>query len=375
MKKVAAPPPVAQVDHGKLDSIQALRAVAAFAVIVHHVGLTLNSYYPTPLSSTLTLLTGLGAAGVDLFFVISGYIIFRSTSKLEPGLSSARSFLRKRVLRIYPAYWIWTSVLLLMWIGGLALKSHQYSFSVIAGSYLLVPVARADGSLHPVLDQGWTLSFEMYFYLIFSSIILLGWRKKGIAWIALPFLLIALAGLLPAIPASIQSVVSSPLVMEFLLGVCIGWVLSKHPPASRSIRPIRWVLTAIGASLLAFAFLQGEVEGTGIDRLVIYGAPSAALVTLALLAPSTPLLRRTTWLGDASYSIYLTHGFFTLALGTLLKGGLSLGDVPAGIVLAVASLAILLISSTAYWLVEKPVARLLSGTGKTGKSVAASPLT
>lgn len=163
MKQVTVSPPVARADHGKLDSIQALRAVAAFAVVVHHVGLTLNSYYPAPLSSTLTLLTGLGAAGVDLFFVISGYIIFRSTSKLESGFSSARSFLRKRVLRIYPAYWIWTSVLLLMWIGGLALKSHQYSFSVIAGSYLLVPVTRADGSLHPVLDQGWTLSFEMYF--------------------------------------------------------------------------------------------------------------------------------------------------------------------------------------------------------------------
>lgn len=375
MKQVTVSPPVARADHGKLDSIQALRAVAAFAVVVHHVGLTLNSYYPAPLSSTLTLLTGLGAAGVDLFFVISGYIIFRSTSKLESGFSSARSFLRKRVLRIYPAYWIWTSVLLLMWIGGLALKSHQYSFSVIAGSYLLVPVTRADGSLHPVLDQGWTLSFEMYFYLIFSFIILFGWRKKGLAWIALPFLLIAFVGLLPAVPSSIQSVVSSPLVMEFLLGVCIGWTLSKHPPASRSIRPIRWALIAIGTGLLVFAFLQGEVKGTGIDRLVIYGAPSAVLVTLALLAPSAPMLRRATWLGDASYSIYLTHGFFTLALGTLLKGGFSLGGAPAGVVLAAVSLAILLISSTTYWLVEEPVARLLTRTGKTGNPVAASPLT
>ncbi|CAM4368209.1 hypothetical protein CR156_07485 [Stenotrophomonas lactitubi] len=375
MNQFATPKPVVQTGHGKLDSIQALRAVAAFAVVVHHVGLTLDSYYSASLSSTLALLAGLGAAGVDLFFVISGYIIFRSTSKLESGFSSARNFLRKRVLRIYPAYWIWTSVLLLMWLGGLALKSHQYSLSVIAGSYLLIPVTRADGSLHPVLDQGWTLSFEMYFYLVFSSIILLGWLKKGLAWIALPFLLIACAGLLPAIPSGIRSVVSSPLVAEFLLGVCIGWALSKHQPASQSLRPIRWALMAIGAGLFAFAFLRGEVEGTGIDRLVIYGFPSAVLVTLALLAPSAPLLRRASWLGDASYSIYLTHGFFTLALGTLLKGGLSLGGAPAGLVLTVASVAILLISSTAYWLVEKPVARLLTGSGKSGNPVAASTLT
>lgn len=364
--------PTLDLNSGKLDAIQLLRAIAALAVVVHHVGLTLTSYYPTPLSSPLMMLSGLGAAGVDLFFVISGYIIFRSTSKLESGPASAKSFLQKRALRIYPTYWIWTSVLLLMWLGGIALKSHQFSPSVIAGSYFLVPVARGDGSLHPILDQGWTRTFEMYFYLVFSLIILLGLRKKNLAWIASPFLLFAIAGLLPTIPENLRGVVSSPLIGEFLLGVCLGWAFSKCPPPVRSIPSIRWGLTAIAIALLVFAALRGEVKGTGIERLLVYGTPSAVLVALALLTPSTQLVRRLTWLGDASYSIYLTHGFFTLALGTVLKRGFTVSETPpAGVVLAIASLAILLISSTAYWLVEKPVTRAITAATRPGSSTVA----
>ena len=343
----------------RIDSIQILRALAAFAVVFHHVGLALEAHYAVPLGKMAEVLVGLGAAGVDLFFVISGYIIFRSTSKLDSGFKQACWFLLKRAARIFPNYWFWTSVLLCMWMAGLALKSHSYPLSYIVGSYLLIPVAREDGSLHPLLDQGWTLTFEVYFYIAFSLAITFGWRRRKTMWLALPFLFFGIVSMLPIVPNGIRSVATSPLIAEFMLGIAIGWLFTRKDITASSASLLKPSLTVITCLLWAYVGVHGEVQGIGLDRLLFFGLPCAMLVACALLIRSPVKNRLFVWLGDASYSIYLTHGFFTMIMATALKAGFNFGSPPADILLTSVALGTFFISSLAYRIVEQPISKLI----------------
>ncbi|WP_081721017.1 acyltransferase family protein [Pseudoxanthomonas suwonensis] len=354
---MTSPPPLAR--SSKLDSVQVLRALAAFAVVFHHVGLMLQTYHSPAMSNFSSALVSVGAAGVDIFFVISGFIIFLTTTKLPLGGRVARQFLLRRALRIYPAYWIWTSVLLVIWLSGLALKSHNYSIEYIVGSYFLVPVTREDGSIHPLLDQGWTLSFEMYFYLVVSVTLALGWRRGSPVAIVLLFLLLALASQTPVVPESLRSILSSPLVGEFVLGMVLGGLFVSGKLSAARPRALRMCL-GLGAVLLwILAGLQDEVRGTGMDRFLAYGLPAALLVAFALVS-QPPAWRLLPWLGDASYSIYLVHGFFTLGFGVALKMRLFSGAVPAELLLVGVSIAIFFLSSLAYRFVEQPVTRAVN---------------
>ncbi|QSS41818.1 acyltransferase family protein [Klebsiella oxytoca] len=152
-------------------SIQALRAVAAIFVVVDHTLTQFNLYNLNAgyAGKILSNLENLGLIGVYIFFIISGYIMSMTTNNKPSGFNSAAIFIKKRLIRIYPTYWIWLSIMVVLWLLGIALRSHHYSLDKIISSYLLIPFTDTNSTnFNPILSQGWTLIYEMLFYCIFG---------------------------------------------------------------------------------------------------------------------------------------------------------------------------------------------------------------
>ncbi len=249
-----------------------------------------------------------GALGVDVFFVISGFVMTYTSSRRN-GWRDTLTFLRARAIRIYPIYWIWTSVMLLLWLGGVARHDlHPPSiWRFILRSYLLLPVW--DGRVYsPLLAQGWTLTFELLFYLAFGIAIAGAWRARTFFVICMLVLAASVAFRLPDGPT--RHVLTNWKMLEFVAGMVIADITIKYAGAIR--------------------FLAG------------------------LKMP-----RWLTYLGDASYSIYLVHTLFLLALVFAYKHLHQLAQVQADLlVLGYACVAIWLSSLTYRWM-EKPLMQRL----------------
>jgi len=200
----------------ELVSIQVLRAVAALAVTVAHtyplVGLEFGiANYPT-------LITG--AAGVDLFFVISGFIMVYASEDLFEQQGAPRTFLLRRIIRIVPLYWLVTTVLLAYMLLRYG-SPQEHSSRTIAASYFFIPTSNAAGApITPFLAVGWTLNYEMFFYLVFAFGLLL---RRAAAVIILSVLLIAfgLWGRQLSLPLSL-SILADPIILEFVFGMLVA---------------------------------------------------------------------------------------------------------------------------------------------------------
>ncbi len=157
-------------NQGTLYSIQYLRAVAAYLVVLFHISATLNGK-----GSDIAVFET-GAIGVDIFFVLSGFLMAMIVGQRR---EIDGQFLLRRIIRIAPLYYLLTSVLFV--IAALApdfLVSDRLNFAQLFASFLFIPFPSADGSLAPILSLGWTLNYEMFFYcLIALTTRLFGDRK------------------------------------------------------------------------------------------------------------------------------------------------------------------------------------------------------
>ncbi len=346
-------------------SVQALRGVAALMVVAFHAleqwreshplaGLQRPGAWPGDAPAAGAAWPN-GAAGVDLFFVISGVVMIAASGRLAGRADGWRVFLRRRAERIVPLYWLATAVKLALALCLPSLARHTRPDWVnTACSFLFLPAANAAGEIRPVLPAGWTLSFEMLFYLVFAAGLALRPRDglRGVVLrVVLPALLVlSLAGLArtPGLPA--VAVLADPLVLEFGAGAALGlWVLHLAD------KPARRPAGILGPALLAVAAALALVRlpaGTPWWRVLDWGGPAALLVA-ALLALErrdvVPWPRALLRLGDASYAIYLAHGF--------VLGGLAALHLPAAWMLLTAAAVL----STAAGLVvhtgiERPIA-------------------
>lgn len=151
----------------KLDSLQYARALAAMFVVVAHTVNQFHLYSSTGdvfFDEIIRKTTRLGDIGVYIFFVISGYIMSYTTKNKAFGLKYSTVFLKKRIFRIYPLYWIFLTLLVVLWAAGIALRSQDIDATKIIFSYLLVPHGVTESKIDtPVMSQSWTLSYEMFF--------------------------------------------------------------------------------------------------------------------------------------------------------------------------------------------------------------------
>jgi peptidoglycan/LPS O-acetylase OafA/YrhL len=351
----------------RLIHLQALRAVAALMVAVHHgqaeaqtlaarFGLTFTPFEALP-----------WMAGVDIFFVISGFVMVHASHGLFAQPGAARLFLARRIARIVPLYWAATTLFLLVMLAvpGLV-NTGGIDAADIAASYLFWPNARPDGAIQPVYSLGWTLNYEMFFYVLFALALFLPLRRAVAAVVLGLAMLVALMatpwGQGAPVPLRFWG---SPIVLEFAFGM--GIALARHE-GIRFTGSFRLLLVAASVATLALdGFARAQ---TGLDALLYHGLPAAGLVAAATLGVE-PAGRATgraeQWpsrLGDASYALYLLHPFALRAVreafvrtGTLLPGMLLPGSVLPLVYLIVALIAASVTALVAYRLFELPVTR------------------
>lgn len=335
----------------QFTGVQILRLVAAMLVVVMHATQAVSIY-----------VTGQGrghywangSAGVDIFFVISGFVMAMSTrdsfATSTARMQAAWMFMKRRILRIAPLYWFYTllKVTLLLALPSLAVRSSLEP-GHLAASLLFIPSLSPWGLIEPTLPVGWTLNFEMLFYAVFALAI--AWGAPRIRFCLLVFLTIFIAGQAISTSAPL-AFYAQPIVFEFLLGVCIAHALLHYRP----IPPAAGLL-AISAGLLLMFGIAWDVSA---NRFFTWGIAAALMVLGAVwLEPwiararvSAPL----SFLGDASYSIYLSHTFVVPALVLALR---QLGLRDSMIIVPVVCLVVLLAGCVSYLWLERPMTSYL----------------
>lgn len=298
-----------------------------------------------------------GEMGVDAFFIISGFIMMLVSKRME----NTRSFLLKRSLRIYPPYWIFSALM----VGVLLIEAPKdprlnFDVSLALKTALLIPyINEVTKNIFPLfLSQGWTLIYELIFYLVFaiflrsSSVV----RFIGTATVLALLHIFALTNDLLSKP--LDWVLSDSVILEFCIGLFFGWLYSSS----------NWRLRKKGAAFCVFSgfilfliFQKFPVEGWG-NRLVNYAAPLALLFFGTLFYSNIEKIkvpRILTKMGDASYTIYLTHTIVIFLIARLNRSGKLLSgfsldlQFPMLIVLAAA------VGFGLYVSVERPLLRVL----------------
>ncbi len=289
-----------------------LRAFAALMVAFHHIAndCITNGGDPAGWFFALTKFFPWDS-GVDIFFVISGFVIVHASAKLFARPGGPGVFLSRRLRRIIPLYWIMTSLFLLVLLAGRAAINGDIGGPVyILASYLFIPWPRPDGVVQPAFGLGWTLNYEMFFYAIFAPFLFL--RRKPAVFAATLLLagFVAVGGVLGFGNPQL-AFWSNPIILEF----CAGMVLALFLPGPLIAWPGRLALAALAIAGLHFAVLAPASW-----RAAAYGLPALLLVTAAVAgtpAGMSPVERLLVRLGDASYAMYLIHPFIMRGLTVL----------------------------------------------------------
>jgi exopolysaccharide production protein ExoZ len=329
-----------------LRTIQALRAVAALLVVLLHC---LEAWAMHVDANAFGTAWTNGAAGVDIFFVISGFIMTVSSRHLAGSMLGWWIFLKNRITRIVPLYWLLTTVKLIVVVvaGDLALRTHLSS-DFILSSYLFLPALDAAGHFRPLLAVGWTLTFEFFFYGLFA--VALALRVDPLRFLLPALLMVATGSLFRSSLLPTWALLADPIVLEFLFGIVVGkLVLSGYRLTSRS---------AAVALFASFACLLVIEPWTDQFRFLAWGLPAAMIVFSAIslereyghLIPKFVLK-----LGNASYSLYLSHGF-VVAFVSAAAGAMGMtGSMAQFGSTIVAVLGSCIAARLLYEVVEKPL--------------------
>ncbi len=334
----------------RLANIQSLRGIAAMLVVFSHLLIIESKYSPDQILGSWI---SFGMVGVDLFFVISGFIMVHVATNMQRGGTSSFEFLFARITRIYPLYWLVSAALLIVWLvrPDMVFSSFKTDPDIVK-SFLLYPDSR-----DPLLAVGWTLIHEISFYLAFALALLL--KPK---WL-LPFLLLwagviglgqwANMGAELGAFGPVRRLLFSPLTYEFLAGALAGWVFHKWD--AKFALPI--LLAGLALWVVTFYMLisagHGMIENH-MGRAVHFALP-ATLTVYGLAGLKTKLPNCTQTLGDWSYSLYLTHILSLTLFGRTwhkFAGDNKWDNLPALIILTAISI---LVAGLTYKFAEKPM--------------------
>jgi hypothetical protein len=315
-----------------LSNLQLLRAFAAINVVAFHTIIVAAIYKQDTV--LFSYLSGWGRSGVDLFFVISGFVMVYAQHNSP---KSALCFLKHRVIRIVPMYWVLTAAMLTLFWMLPSIFNHSFpSFESVASSFLFVSQLVTDQ--FPVFFVGWTLEYEMLFYLLFALGVLFVKTEKFNFVIPAVFLAFFVGiGL------------ADWVAVEFIFGMLVARAFIERKFASFGA----WFLL-MGVTLL------GSTAFFNVDetyRSLVWGVPAIFIVFGAVLINQTKS-RVLKFFGDASYSIYLVQVFTISAFYKFASKFLSFvhGDL-----LFILSLTLsVLFGCLVYALVEKPVTIFLN---------------
>lgn len=340
----------------KLQNIQALRGVAVLAVVFFHLALIEKRYGGS--NTILPEFFNFGMFGVDLFFVISGFVMVTVTRGKFQSLKQSLLFLYHRISRIYPLYWVYTTLALIVFLVQPSwVNSSQGSQVDILASYLLLP-----DQLLPLVQVGWTLIHEMYFYLVFFLIMLFLPEKLLPVSMLVWGMVIAVFG--SSIGNPYYNLVFHPLTMEFLVG-CLLAVHYHNMNGNFKVSGILLVWVAVFgmlAAILGYIYFESQA-GVAPDRwqrLLYYGIPATVIVFCIIHAERNGVIlpRFLIQSGNASYSIYLSH-LFTINVAGRIWRLFAVDAVFDNIfALVITFILVVLAGFISYWYIETPLLKL-----------------
>jgi exopolysaccharide production protein ExoZ len=360
----AADPPAEPPPRATLLNVQALRALAAFMVVCVHIqALAVMAGVPPGVTEA-------GNAGVDLFFVISGFIMVFTTGRKPMGPAT---FFGARLRRIAPLYWSVTlAVFLVARLAPSLVQNTPTDVGRLLASILFLPELRPDGTMRPVVFVGWTLNFEMAFYVLFALGLFARRRWLGVLG-TVAALIAAVAWGQAARPAEpVLRFYTTPMALEFALGMLLGlaWPRLRPPPWAV------WPLVLAGVAAFAL-MLAGPELWPGVDRLIAFGLPAGVIVAACLMLERQGWAIRWRWvkaLGAASYAIYLSHFFVTQAVILGAHKAHLQGPLAAAVAAAVAFVGVAVAGLILHRNLEQGADRLIGWLMSRGQvSVAASP--
>ena len=336
---------------GDIEAIQYLRAIAALMVVWHHAA------GQVPGVSSLVPWV-FGTSGVDIFFVISGFIMVVTTTGTD---TRPAEFWRRRVVRVVPLYWLLTLLMVAMALAAPGLfKTLKVAPVTLLQSLFFIPHFSQSfpNQVYPLLVPGWTLNFEMFFYAVFGAFLVLPRHRRLMALTTAFFILVGAGLAMGPFESAAARTYTHPMLLEFLAGACVGAMWSRgqlHLP--------------LAASLLMVA--------CGVVMLVLRDSPPFGVFTqiigAALIVPGALHPRFSSWrsrvfraIGDSSYSLYLTH-LFTLGVMRMIWTRLvhsSPDALTANTFMVLSLVACSLTAWYAYRWVEMPLLRSLNRAPK-----------
>jgi exopolysaccharide production protein ExoZ len=348
----------------KIENIQGLRGIAILLVIlIHLMAMDKKFGHGERILSDFFII---GASGVDLFFVISGFVLAATSREVFQRPAPILHFFYNRLSRIYPLYWIYCAMTLAVffmrpeWVP--AIRENRTS---IMESLLLLP---QDGL--PFLPIAWALVHVIYFYCVFT-VLLMAHEKRLTSLLMFWALLITFGNLLYQYGFFSQStpiikLITSPLTIEFIAGSLLAKLIQ------RGMKSLGGTVMIVGAVLLLtgyglFYFLAPGTAPKNWLRVAIFGVPCILMVYGAVtmeLSSNIVFPRLVRFLGDASYSTFLSHAIVLLAIGRLWGAFFSLpGKVDNLLVMLVMISVALSVGIGSYLTIERWLTSLFQSIG------------
>jgi peptidoglycan/LPS O-acetylase OafA/YrhL len=295
-------------DKVELFGIQIMRGIAASLVVLHHsLEESLASSIPPQSPDWLTTV---GASGVDMFFVISGFIMLHTSFPSHKPILRPIEFVNRRLSRIYPFYWFCLIVTLALWSAGLYRKLDPTIWSLVR-AFLLLPTD------HPIIGVSWTLVYEMYFYCVFACALALKSRlASALASSATIMVLLVLSIQF----AGTDAFLGNPIVLEFCFGMLLAYAFGQGFLPDVVLR-YGWIVGSIMLVLASVYVPHDTTNGLPAStRWMAWGFPALLVVTSSLrsVATDSAFRKLLILIGDASYAIYLTHPFVMITYAKIL---------------------------------------------------------
>jgi peptidoglycan/LPS O-acetylase OafA/YrhL len=333
-----------------LFNLHLLRVIAALGVV----------YFHTTSEAGLRLDWDVGSRGVDVFFVISGFIIaYIGTTKPE-------QFFRRRLIRVVPFYWAATLVV----FAAVTVAPHVFRTTTSSVPHLVTSLVfiphELKGEMQPTLLLGWSLNFEMFFYVLFALALRISQKWSPlvcVGWIVAFVVTIHAA----ARGNSLMDFYARPFVLEFCFGIGVFYLFSWCSARKASLVQIgglKWLLLLIlVGNLVALAVFE-EYYRDEIPRYLAAGIPSFFIVASALLLERlygvTTNNRLVYLLGESSYIIYLVHPYIVFTvLRVVVKDSSALSSPILAVLIAVLLALTSAIAIAIHLWFEKPVMAFL----------------
>jgi len=331
----------------KYDGIQSLRFVAALLVVITH-----STFYASERLGAGSDTWHFGEVGVDIFFVISGFVMMISAGSLAGTKDGWKFFGMRRLVRIVPMYWLATTAKLatLVLLPSAVLHASLNPGTTIL-SYLFLPSRNGEGRIEPLLGVGWTLTFEMFFYAVFTIALLV--RAKPIYFCAAILSAAAIGSAFRGDDWPPATVYLNPIVLYFLVGMVIGqWT------KDRSITRLAAWLGYIVALWAIIPLLDGSYTSADLQGLIRHLTVAALLLAVTAAEPwvGGRIPKPMIFMGDASYSLYLFHPLIAPIVPILLAK-IGFPSVPLSIVLSI--VVVTMAAALIYRYVERPITRVL----------------